>query len=164
MLSIIISSYQIDYFEQFKRNVEVTIGCNFVYEIVSVQNNNEYSINEANVALYSDDIQSYLLSLKKDAKYKARYIGSMVADIHRILIRGGIFLYPQDHKHPHGKLRLMHEVNAMARLVEVAAGRALSEGHASPLSLTPTDIHQRVSIVVGSAGEVEKYAQMVKNE
>ena len=47
MLSIIISSYQIDYFEQFKRNVEVTIGCNFVYEIVSVQNNNEYSINEA---------------------------------------------------------------------------------------------------------------------
>ena len=124
----------------------------------------EYSINEANVALYSDDIQSYLLSLKKDAKYKARYIGSMVADIHRILIRGGIFLYPQDHKHPHGKLRLMHEVNAMARLVEVAAGRALSEGHASPLSLTPTDIHQRVSIVVGSAGEVEKYAQMVKNE
>lgn len=124
----------------------------------------EYSINEGNTNLYSEDIQRYLQSLKGESPYKARYIGSMVADIHRILIRGGIFLYPADQKNPNGKLRLMHEVNAMARIVEAAHGRSLSSTGTSPLSIIPDDVHVRVPIVIGSAGEVEKYAQMVKNE
>lgn len=122
----------------------------------------EYSINEGNSTRLDAHHQNYLKQLKTDG-YKLRYIGSLIADIHRILLRGGIFLYPADSKSPSGKLRLMHEVNAVAWLVEVAGGKALASGQ-SPLVLEPTDVHMRTPIVAGSAGEVEKYIQIVKNK
>ncbi len=122
----------------------------------------EYSINEGNSMLLDEAHQNYLKQLKTEG-YKLRYIGSLIADIHRILLRGGIFLYPADSKSPAGKLRLMHEVNTVAWLVEVAGGKALS-GTRSPLEIMPTDVHMRTPIVTGSAGEVEKYAQIVKNK
>lgn len=123
----------------------------------------EYSINEGNVELFDEDTKQYLTHVKKDL-YKLRYIGSLVADFHRILLRGGIFLYPADTKHPKGKLRLMHELNALALLIETAGGKALSQAGRSPLQIQPSDVHERAAFITGSAGEVEKYSQIVKNK
>lgn len=86
-----------------------------------------------------------------------RWIASMVAEVHRIFIRGGVFLYPKDSENAPkgGKLRLMYEANPMAFLVEAAGGRA-STGHERILDITPTSAHQRVSVILGSAAEVER--------
>jgi fructose-1,6-bisphosphatase len=84
----------------------------------------------------------------------------MVADMHRILMRGGIYLYPKDNKTPlkAGRLRLLYELNPMSWIVEQAGG-ASSTGHESVLALVPTDIHQRAPIIIGSKNEVEKIVQ-----
>ena len=84
----------------------------------------------------------------------------MVADLHRILIKGGIFLHPADKKMASGKLRLMYEVNPFSFIVEQAGGMATT-GTESPLNVTPTEVHQRVPIVIGSKEEVEKYLTFV---
>jgi fructose-1,6-bisphosphatase I len=89
--------------------------------------------------------------------YNMRWVGSMVADVHRILSRGGVFLYPWDAREPEkpGKLRLMYEANPMAFLVEQAGGTA-TDGRQRILDIVPTKLHQRVAVALGSKAEVDR--------
>jgi fructose-1,6-bisphosphatase I len=88
--------------------------------------------------------------------YNMRWIASMVADVHRVLTRGGIFMYPRDSREPDkpGKLRLMYEANPMSLLIEQAGGAA-TNGHQRILAIQPTQLHQRVAVMLGSKDEVE---------
>ena len=88
------------------------------------------------------------------AGYGARYIGSMVADVHRTLLKGGVFIYPATKKEPQGKLRLMYECNPMAYVLEQAGG-AGSTGTMRILDVQPSGLHERVPVILGSAREVE---------
>jgi fructose-1,6-bisphosphatase I len=122
-----------------------------------------YSVNEANRATFPNGYNKYLDWAHSNG-YSARYIGSMVADVHRTLLKGGVFLYPPTKKNPDGKLRLMYEANPMAMLIEQAGGKALApalEGDSRRriLDIQPTSIHQRCSVVMGSAMEVEHVAK-----
>ena len=85
-------------------------------------------------------------------------MGSLVADFHRNLLKGGIFLYPQDEKHPHGKLRLNCELNPLAFLAEQAGGMA-TDGKTNILDIQPTSLHQRSPVLIGSKNEVLDYLQ-----
>lgn len=126
------------------------------------QSGNIYSTNEANYLLYDERTKAYLDSLKTQrAGYKARYIGSMVADVHRTLLKGGIFLYPADNKSPNGKLRLLFEVNPMSYLIQNAGGLATT-GKENPLDIVPTSLHERTPIVLGSKTNVEEYLTFIK--
>ena len=89
--------------------------------------------------------------------YSLRYVGSLVADFHRTLIRGGIFLYPPTTKSPHGKLRLLYEANPMAFIAEQAGGIA-TDGEQRILEIEPTEIHQRTPLVLGGVGEMKEFA------
>lgn len=121
-----------------------------------------YSINEANQPYFNQKIKKYLSLLKtKKKSVKLRYIGSMVADIHRTLLRGGIFLYPKDKKNPQGKLRLMFEVNPLAYLIIQAGGIALTNNK-NPLEIKPQSIHQKIPIVLGSVDNLNEYISIVK--
>src|SRR5258708_24723890 len=91
-----------------------------------------YSINEAYEPLYDERTRAYLAQLRASAKHTARYVGSLVADAHRTLLKGGIFLYPPNQKQPQGKLRLMLEVNPYALLLEQAGGKAMTTNGKSP--------------------------------
>lgn len=115
-----------------------------------------YSINEAYSPFYSPSLQKYLSAIKEKPKTSLRYIGSLVADIHRTILKGGIFLYPIDKKHPEGKLRLMLEANPMALLVQTAGGKALYD-KGRILERKPTHIHERTSLIVGSIQNVLEY-------
>lgn len=124
-----------------------------------------YSINQGNTCKYDEGVKSFLNYCMEDDKasgrpYSHRYIGSMVADIHRTLIKGGIFLYPADRSNKNGKLRLMYECNPMAFLLE-AAGGAASTGYGRVLDITPSELHQRVPIFIGSKQMVEKAVECV---
>jgi fructose-1,6-bisphosphatase I len=124
------------------------------------KNGKIYSINEGNLAYCSDAIKNYISYCKeidKESKrpYSARYIGSMVADFHRNLIKGGIFLYPETKKAPKGKLRLLYECNPMAFLMEQAGGIATT-GKKRILEVKPEELHQRVPTILGSKNMVEK--------
>ena len=88
--------------------------------------------------------------------YTSRYIGSMVADIHRNLIKGGIFIYPATVKKPQGKLRLLYECNPVALIVEQAGGKAIDGNGRRILEIEPTELHQRSTIVIGSENMVNK--------
>ncbi|MHC4427466.1 MAG: class 1 fructose-bisphosphatase [Planctomycetota bacterium] len=112
-----------------------------------------YSINEAYRANFPDGYQRYLDSAHGEG-YTSRYIGTMVADVHRILVQGGVFLYPPTAKNPQGKLRLMYEANPMAMIVEQAGGKA-SNGTGPVLEIQPTKLHQRTPVILGSTTEVE---------
>jgi fructose-1,6-bisphosphatase I len=115
-----------------------------------------YSTNEANARKYPAGIQKYLDWVKTDeAGYSSRYIGSLVADFHRTLIRGGVFLYPETTKAPKGKLRLMYEANPLAFLAEQAGGRA-SDGKQRILDIEPQLMHERTPLIIGSLKEVQK--------
>ena len=118
-----------------------------------------YSINEAYYPLWSSGQQKLMQHLKgldgdTTASFSSRYIGSLVADFHRTLLKGGIFMYPGDSKNPHGKLRLLYEAAPMAMVCEQAGGRA-SDGRTGILSLTPEAIHQRTPLYIGSSEIVE---------
>lgn len=117
-----------------------------------------YSINEGNSSLWNADIKQYIESYKQSG-YGARYIGSMVADVHRTLLYGGVFCYPADKKNPKGKLRLLYESFPMAFIVEAATGSAIVGNMSSEriLDVVPTGIHQRTPILLGSTVEVKKY-------
>lgn len=118
-----------------------------------------YSANQGNTKKYSEGLQNYLEHCMKnegDKKaYTHRYIGSMVADMHRTLIKGGIFFYPADSANANGKLRLQYECNPMSFLVEHAGGLS-SDGVKSVLEIEPTELHQRVPIFIGSKNMVEE--------
>jgi fructose-1,6-bisphosphatase I len=118
-----------------------------------------YSINEGNAAEFPEGIKTYIEYCKSDSfgkkPYSARYIGSLVADFHRNLLKGGIFMYPATARSPKGKLRLMFEANPMAFIAEQAGGKA-SDGKNRIMKIQPADIHQRVPLMVGSKEMVEQ--------
>lgn len=116
-----------------------------------------YSINEGNWELFSDSDKNYLSNIKKEGGYSLRYVGSMVADIHRTLLKGGIFIYPSDSKHPDGKLRILYEVAPLSNLIIQAGGAGVSRG-INPLDIMPAKHDQRVPIALGSKTEIEKYS------
>lgn len=118
------------------------------------QANKCYSLNEGNRLSLPDGYQKYLHWAQSNG-YSSRYAGAMVADVHRILIQGGVFLYPPTQKAPKGKLRLMYEANPMAMLVEQAGGKALASPGQRILDVQPEGIHQRTCVVLGSADEVD---------
>lgn len=113
-----------------------------------------YSVNEGNRRTFPEGYQRYL-DWAQEQSYSSRYVGSMVADVHRILLKGGVFMYPPTKKAPNGKLRLMYEANPMAMLIEQAGGKAFVAPGQRILDVQPTDIHQRVPVVLGSADEVD---------
>jgi len=113
-----------------------------------------YSINEAYRAQFDDGIQNYLDWVKEN-NYSSRYIGSLVADFHRTLIRGGVFLYPGTKKAPEGKLRLLYEANPLAFVAEQAGGVA-TDGRERILDKQPKIMHERTPLIIGSKDEVER--------
>jgi fructose-1,6-bisphosphatase I len=113
-----------------------------------------YSLNEGNRLTFPAGYQRYL-DWAQSETYSSRYAGAMVADVHRILLKGGVFMYPPTKKAPNGKLRLMYEANPMAMLVEQAGGKALAGPGQRILEVQPSDIHQRTPVILGSAGEVD---------
>lgn len=112
-----------------------------------------YSVNEGHRKSFPAGYQRYL-DWAQDNGYSSRYAGAMVADVHRILLKGGVFLYPPTAKSPDGKLRLMYEANPMAFVIEQAGGKAFA-GKQRLLDVAPTSVHQRTSVVLGSADEVD---------
>ncbi len=120
-----------------------------------------YSINEANAKKWTEPkIIDYIETLK-DEGYTTRYIGSMVADVHRTLIKGGIFGYPADRKNTHGKLRLLYEASPMAFIIEQAGGKA-TDGKTDILNIKPTDIHQRTPVFLGSKKEINQLLEFIR--
>ncbi|MCB0345818.1 MAG: class 1 fructose-bisphosphatase [Bdellovibrionales bacterium] len=120
-----------------------------------------YSCNEAYFARWSKGVQQYLRKCKdgdgsdEKSKYSMRYVGSLVADFHRTLLKGGIFMYPGDAKNPNGKLRLLYECAPLAFIVEQAGGRAIN-GVQRIMDLTPENIHQRTPLFIGSRQNVDE--------
>ena len=113
-----------------------------------------YSVNEGNRRSFPEGYQRYL-DWAQEHGYSSRYVGSMVADVHRILLKGGVFLYPPTKKAPAGKLRLMYEANPMAMIIEQAGGKALAAPGSRILDVQPADIHERTPVILGSAAEVD---------
>jgi fructose-1,6-bisphosphatase I len=116
--------------------------------------NKSYSLNEGNRLTFPTGYQKYL-DWAQANNYSSRYAGAMVADVHRTLLKGGVFMYPPTTKAPNGKLRLMYEANPMAMLVEQAGGKALASATQRIMDVSPTDIHQRTAVILGSAEEVD---------
>ena len=119
-----------------------------------------YSVNHGNFFQYADGVKKYITECQHKCKdtggpYTQRYIGSMVADVHRNLIKGGIFMYPGTIEKPKGKLRLLYECNPFAFIVEVAGGKS-SNGEVSILDIQPTELHQRAPFFVGSKKMMEE--------
>lgn len=124
-----------------------------------------YSLNQGNTVKYSSGMRAYLEYCMENNEqecrpYSHRYIGSMVGDMHRTLIKGGIFMYPGDKNSPNGKLRLQYECNPMAFIVEAAGGVA-SNGIIDILDIQPTTLHQRVPVFIGSKNMVNKALEYV---
>ncbi len=113
-----------------------------------------YSINEGSYNSFPQSVKDYVLYCKEE-NYTGRYIGSLVADFHRNLLKGGIYIYPATAKDPKGKLRLMYECNALAFIVEQAGGKA-TDGKNRIMEIKPIALHQRVPFYVGSKNMVEK--------
>ena len=119
---------------------------------------NMYSVNEANFDRFPESYQAFLRHLRSQ-DYGSRYIGSLVADFHRILLKGGVFLYPPTTHNPKGKLRLLYEANPLAFIAEQAGGQAVS-GAGRIMDIVPTAIHERTPLVIGSREEVVKFQQI----
>jgi len=124
------------------------------------ESGNIYSVNEGNYVHFPQGIKNYIKYCqeeKEDRPYTSRYIGSLVSDIHRNMIKGGVYLYPSSSKSPNGKLRLLYECNPIAFIAEQANGLA-TDGIQRILDIKPTALHQRVPFVCGSKKMVEKVA------
>jgi len=126
-----------------------------------------YSVNEGNFSSWDDGIKSFIRSLKHPEAagkkpYSSRYIGSLVADFHRNLLYGGIFLYPGDRLNPMGKLRLLYEANPLSFIIEQAGGYA-SDGKQRILDIQPESYHQRVPLIIGSEEDVRNCEQLIKD-
>jgi fructose-1,6-bisphosphatase I len=123
----------------------------------------EFAINMSNMRHWASPVRCYIAgclagkSGLRDKDFNMRWVGSMVADVHRVLMRGGVFLYPWDARDPTrpGKLRLMYEANPMALLVEQAGGKATNGRHRI-LEIAPGALHERVAVVLGSTEEVDE--------
>lgn len=132
------------------------------------ENGKTYSVNTGNFYNFPEGVQNYIHYCKSFGKdtgspYSARYIGSMVADIHRNLITGGIYIYPSLEGYPDGKLRLVYECNPMAYIVEQAGGTA-TDGQRRILDIEPTELHQRTPIYVGSSEMVSKAQEFLRDK
>lgn len=124
-----------------------------------------YSVNEGNYLKFPQYVKDYIKYCQMEDSatgrpYTSRYIGSMVADLHRTLIIGGVFLYPETSSYPSGKLRLLYECNPLAFIIEQAGGRAIS-GKERVLEIQPTQLHQRSPIVIGSKNMVNKVEEFL---
>jgi len=114
-----------------------------------------YSINEANYSSFPQSVKDFLKKRKaEDLNYTTRYIGSMVSDIHRNMLKGGLFLYPPNAKSPNGKLRLLYECNPIAYIVEQAGGKAVSMDKRI-MEIEPTELHQREPFFCGNSEMIE---------
>lgn len=127
-----------------------------------------YSVNHGNFHQYAPQVQKYINTCQKKTKetggpYTQRYIGSMVADVHRNLIKGGIFMYPATADSLNGKLRLLYECNPFAFITEVAGGKA-TNGKQRVLEIVPTSLHQRTPFFVGSKGMMEELEGFLNQE
>lgn len=123
-----------------------------------------YSVNEGNYIHFPQGIKNYIKYCQMEEgnrPYTSRYIGSLVSDFHRNMIKGGIYLYPTSTKNPNGKLRLLYECNPMAFLAEQAGGKA-SDGSSRIMDIHPVELHQRVSFVCGSMSMVEKVESFMR--
>ena len=128
------------------------------------ENGNIYSINEGNYSHFPLGIKKYIKFCQEqnnNRPYISRYIGSLVSDFHRNMIKGGIYLYPQSLNYPNGKLRLLYECNPMAFLAEQANGSA-SDGYIRILEIQPNSLHQRVPFVCGSSKMVRDVEKFMK--
>jgi len=129
-------------------------------------NGDIYSINQGNFVHFTPAVKEYIKycqeeDLENGRPYSLRYIGSLVADFHRNLIKGGIYIYPPTLKSPKGKLRLLYECNPLAFIAEQASSKA-TNGVQRILEIQPTDIHQRVSLYIGSTKMVEKAEEFIE--
>ncbi len=123
---------------------------------------NIYSCNEGNINSFPEGVKAYI-NYCKEQNYSGRYIGSLVADFHRNLLKGGVYLYPPTAKSPNGKLRLVYECNALAMIIEQAGGKA-TDGSERILDITPTSLHQRCPLVIGSPNMVDKVEEFMAAE
>lgn len=119
-----------------------------------------YSCNDGNVDSYEEGVRDYLTTCRKQ-QYTARYIGSLVADFHRNLLKGGIYIYPPTEKSPDGKLRLLYEAFPLAFLAE-KAGCLATSGHQSILDIRPHSLHQRTPLYIGAPKMVETLIGLLK--
>lgn len=119
-----------------------------------------YSTNEGNAQKFDQGVRDYIKYCQEEG-YTSRYIGSLVADFHRNMIKGGIYMYPATTSAPNGKLRLLYECNPIAFLTEQAGGKA-TNGHQRILEIEPTELHQRVPIFCGSKEMVEKVEEFLR--
>ena len=111
-----------------------------------------YSVNYGNWEGFSKTIQDSLIELQ--SHYSLRYVGSLVADFHRNLLKGGVFLYPQDKSSPNGKLRLMYEANPLSYVIKQAGGMG-SSGIENILDIEPESLHQRTPLILGNSDAVK---------
>lgn len=118
-----------------------------------------YSINEANYHLWDDGLRRYIDSLKEKG-YTSRYVGTMVADVHRTLMKGGFFAYPSDNKNRRGKLRLLYEASPMSFIVEHAGGMAIA-GRKRILDIRPSSLHERVPVFLGSVADIRELMNFI---
>lgn len=141
---------------------EPTVGEFLLSEAkITIQSDGKYySCNEAQFEKFDEPTKAYIDYCHKSG-YSARYIGSLVADFHRNMLKGGIFLYPGTSKNPNGKLRLLYECSPLAFLAEQAGGKS-TDGQKRLLDVTATSLHQRIPYVVGSAGMVNKSLEFQK--
>ena len=125
------------------------------------EDTSEFAINASNMRRWEPPIKRYIdecLAGKDGVRgrdFNMRWVASMVADVYRVLSRGGIFMYPRDAKHTDGRLRLMYEANPMALIVEQAGGAA-TDGRRRILDVQPERLHQRIGVILGSKNEVER--------
>ena len=122
-----------------------------------------YSINESNYPRWRPGQKRYMDHLKAQGDLSSRYIGSLVADFHRTLLKGGIFMYPADTKSPEGKLRLLYEAAPLAMICREAGGRA-TDGRRDILDLKPTALHQKVPLYIGSRDLVDKAGEFLAGD
>ena len=111
-----------------------------------------YSVNYGNWNVFSKSIQDSLIDLQ--SSHSLRYVGSLVADFHRNLLKGGVFIYPQDKSSPNGKLRLMYEANPLSYIIKQAGGLG-SSGTENILDIEPQSLHQRTPLILGNSDAVE---------
>ncbi|KAL6070057.1 Fructose-1,6-bisphosphatase [Balamuthia mandrillaris] len=127
---------------------------------------NIYSVNEGNSKFWHEPVKRYVDSLKypkEGSPYSLRYVGSMVADVHRTLVYGGVFMYPADTRSKDGKLRLLYEANPMALLTEQAGGKATT-GKGRLLEVVPDSVHQRTPVFLGSRQDIEALEKFFAEE
>lgn len=143
--------------------LDPTIGefCLSHRDIQIPQRGNYYSVNQGYYLKFDVDMRRYIDQCS-DMNLRLRYIGSMVSDIHRILLQGGIFLYPNTRKYPQGKLRLVYECNPLSFIVEQAGGKAITTQLERVLDLEVHDLHQRATIAMGSPEMVDEMKAFVE--